>query len=151
LLVELIFALILTLELVPGDAGEYRIDVLENAALSMEISTEREADVARFRNADGQEVLVAERAVTAGHVYTAFPSEGPPSVFDVGGALDALRPFETSPQQTIRLAPGADGSEIEWTVARRQGMVYLGIPSAGIVLVVRSDAIETGASADMGL
>jgi hypothetical protein len=151
LLVELIFALILTLELVPADAGEYRIDVLENASLTMEISAEREADVVRFRNADGQDVLVAERAVTAGHVYTAFPSEGSPSVFNVGAALDALRPFETAPQQTIQVAPGADAGEIEWSIARREGMVYLGVPAEGIVLVVRSSAIETGSSADMGL
>jgi hypothetical protein len=138
-LVELIFAMILTLELVPPETATYTVDVLENAEATMEVAVNRDAEVARFRNADGQLVLTAERSLTTSHVYTAFPAEGSPGVFDTGPAVEAVGPFETSPTQRVSAPPGGEEASIEWTLADRDGLLYLGIPSMGTVLVIRTD------------
>jgi hypothetical protein len=134
--------MILSLELVPADAGSFTVDVLENAAATMEVTAVRDGDVARFRDENGELILTVERAMTTAHVYTAFPADGPPAVLDTGVALEALQPFETVPTQTLSAPPGTeDSGAIEWTVARRGVLYYLGIPSAQTVLVIR-DGID---------
>jgi len=138
-LLELIFAMILTLEIVPGDADVFSVDVLENTELTTEIAVEREGDIARFRDGEGRIVLTVERSLTTAHVYTAFPADGPPRVLNTGAALEALQPFRTAPVQTISAAPDGQSGAIDWAIARRDGLYYLGIPSAGTVLVIRSD------------
>lgn len=140
MLLELIFAMILTLEIVPGEADAFSVDVLEDTSLTMEIAAEREGDIARFRDAEGRIVLTVERSLTTAHVYTAFPADGPPRVLDTGAALEALRPFVAAPVQTISAAPDGESGAIDWELARRDGLFYLGIPSAGTVLVIRADA-----------
>jgi hypothetical protein len=138
-LVELIFAMILSLELVPADIGTYTVDVLENAAATMEVSAERDGAVARFRDANGELILTVERSETTAHVYTAFPAEGPPAVLDTGIALEAVQPFATAPTQSLSAPPGTEeAGAIEWTLARRGGLFYLGIPSAQTLLVIRT-------------
>lgn len=141
MLVELIFALILTLELVPEDVGTYTVDVLEDTELTMELRAEREEaeETARVFGQDGAEILTVERSRTAGHLYTAFPEEGDPSVLDVGPALDEIRSFETEPVQTISAAPDSSAGEIEWMLVRREELFYLGVPSQQTLLIVRTD------------
>jgi len=138
-LLELIFAMILTLEIVPSDAPAFSVDVLQDTELTMEISAEREADIARFRDAEGRIVLTVERSLTTAHVYTAFPADGSPRVLDTGTALEALQPFRLAPVQTISAAPDEESAAIRWALAQREGLFYLGIPSAGTVLVIRAD------------
>jgi len=137
-LVELIFAMILTLELVPPETDAFTVDVIESAEVTMEVTVERDAEVARFRTAAGELLLTTERSLTTAHVYTAFPAEEAPSVFDTGAAVEALSPFETEPAQRISAAPGGEGGAINWTLARRGGLTYLGIPSTQTVLVIRT-------------
>ena len=140
MVVELIFAMILTLELVPADTGSYSVDVLENTEVTMQVTAERDNEVARFVDGEGQVLLTTERSLTTAHVYTAFPADGPPRVFDAGEALDALGPFRTEPVQTISAAPDAESPAIDWTIADRNGLFYLGIPSTETVLVIRTEA-----------
>jgi hypothetical protein len=139
-LLELIFAMILTLEIVPGEADAFSVDVLEDTSLTMEIAAEREGDIARFRDAEGRIVLTVERSLTTAHVYTAFPADGPPRVLNTAAALEALQPFRTAPVQTISAAPDGESGAIDWAIARRDGLYYLGIPSAGTVMVIRAGA-----------
>jgi hypothetical protein len=139
-LLELIFAMILTLEIVPGEADAFSVDVLEDTALTMEVAAEREGDIARFRDAEGRIVLTVERSLTTAHVYTAFPADGAPRVLNTAAALEALQPFRTAPAQTISAAPDGESGAIDWAIARRDGLFYLGIPSAGTVMVIRAGA-----------
>ncbi|MFP4373934.1 MAG: hypothetical protein ACLFPO_06375 [Spirochaetaceae bacterium] len=137
---ELIFAMILALEIVPGDAGAFSVDVLEDTELTMEIEAEWDGDVARFRNAEEQLVLTVERSLTTAHIYTAFPNDEPPRVLDTSEALEALRSFRAEPVQTISAAADGESDAIDWAIARRDDLYYLGIPSAGTVLVIRTGA-----------
>jgi hypothetical protein len=148
-LVELIFAMILTLELVPEDVSGFRLDVLQDAELSMQVTAEREDRSVRFADSEGNELLVVERAVTAGHVYTAFPADEDPAVYDTSSALDALRPFETAPRQTIQAAATAAGATTDWTIAAGDEVFYLGVPSARTVLVIHTELAPPGEDAGM--
>ncbi|MFP4011668.1 MAG: hypothetical protein ACLFUM_08195 [Spirochaetaceae bacterium] len=136
---ELIFAMILTLELVPQEGAAFSMDLLEESELVQEYTVEREDGVARFRDADGEVGLTVERALTSAHVYTAFPADEAPRVVDVGEALEELSSFETGRQQRITAAPSDDDGELDWTLAIREGQFYLGIPSLETVLVVHEE------------
>ncbi len=125
----LIYALLLSLQIVSPEVAEYEIDVIRGGQLEYQLRLEREEDVAVVFSADDRLLFEFEPSRRHPEIYTVYPvNDAAPQTVNLTNALMQLRSLSIRPEQQIQA--GGDqleiGGEPEWSIKARPGFVFLG-------------------------
>jgi len=156
---ELLAALILVIQLIAPGVPSVSVDVLSGGVLTDSVVVNSESGVVTISSPKAGKMVEIERSAHYGHVFTVFPAGEAPYVLNLSDAMQrmpvtgarsavefglgdlqkpVLNPGTGNSADVLRKAAssaGADTSGAKFTVARKEGVLYLSGGSDGTILV----------------